>query len=392
MTQRPSGSQRLLIFIAYIGFVSLGLPDTLIGVAWPSVRDNFHLQQSAAAFVFFGTGCSYFLSSFFTGRLLRFLGIGTLLAASSLLVAVSGFGYALAPIWVLFAAASLLHGVGSGAIDAGLNHYVAHHLSARHMNWLHACYAVGATLGPLIMTGMIAWNGSWRGGYLIVAITLFALSVLFTVTRRKWEDGNESRESESPASASVHETLRHPLVWLQIVIFFIYTGLEVTIGQWSFTLMTESRHIQKDFAGLSVTTYWASICLGRILFGFLVDRIGVDRLIRGSLLTALLGAGLFALRPPEAVQAVALALSGLGLAAIYPCLMTRTPQRLGKALASHAIGFQVGAAMLGAALLPSLAGLLGQKVGLEFVAAAAVALALTLFLLHEFLMMRSPKP
>src|SRR3954467_818355 len=133
--KRPSHS-RVLLVIAYLGFISLGLPDTLIGVAWPSVRDTFRLQQDSVGWLFLGTSSSYFVASFCTGRLLATLGIGWLLALSSVLVAVSGFGYGLAPAWVLFAACSLLHGLGSGAIDAGLNHYVAHHFAPRHMTWL----------------------------------------------------------------------------------------------------------------------------------------------------------------------------------------------------------------------------------------------------------------
>ncbi len=382
-------SHQLLLVIAYLGFISLGLPDTLIGVAWPSVRDTFHLQQSAIAFIFFGTGLSYFLSSFFTGRLLNLLGVGVLLAGSSILVAISGFGYALAPVWVLFASCAILHGLGSGAIDAGLNHYVAHHFSARHMNWLHACYSLGATFGPLIMTGMLAWHGSWRAGYFTVASILLVLSVLFAFTRRKWDEPEQATDAEPVAAATMTEALRHPVVWLQILLFFVYTGLEVTVGQWSFTLLTESRKLGTETAGLLVTTYWASIGVGRVLFGFIVDRLGIDRLLRLSMAAALLGTVLFALNIAGWVSAVALALAGLGLAAIYPCMMTRTPQRLGKALAAHAIGFQVGGAMLGAAALPALAGLFAQWFGTEAITVAAVGMALVLYLLHEGVVIRS---
>ncbi|RYD64885.1 MAG: MFS transporter, partial [Verrucomicrobiaceae bacterium] len=385
-------SHTLLLIIAYLGFISLGLPDTLIGVAWPSVRETFHLQQSSIALIFFGAGFSYFLSSFFTGRLLSVMGVGVLLAASSTLVALSGFGYAMAPVWALFAACSLLHGLGSGAIDSGLNHYVAHHFSARHMNWLHACYSLGATFGPLIMTGMLAWNGSWRAGYFTVASILLSLSLLFAFTRRKWDAGEETAETaEQTKSASMSDALRHPTVWLQVVLFFVYTGLEVTVGQWSFTLLTESRSIEKETAGLWVTIYWASIGVGRVFFGFVVDRLGIDRLIRLSLFTTVVGTILFALNLSPVLSAVSLALAGLGLAAIYPCMMTRTPQRLGKALAAHAIGFQVSGAMLGAAALPSLTGFLAQRFGLETIAAAAVGMAVVLYLLHESLLFRSPR-
>jgi fucose permease len=394
MSQTASRSRPLLLLIAYIGFISLGLPDTLIGVAWPSVRDHFHLGQSAIAFIFFGTGCAYFLSSLFTGRLLPIFGIGMLLAASSALVALSGFGYGLAPVWVLFAACSLLHGLGSGAIDAGLNHYVAHHFSAKHMNWLHAFYGLGAMLGPLIMTGVITWHGSWRVGYLSVATLLFSLALLFNFTRRKWDepgykDNSEGKKQGSPPAASMTETLRHPIVRLQVVLFFIYTGLEVTVGQWSFTTLTEGRGIEKETAGFWVTIYWGSIAVGRVLFGFIVDWLGIDKLIRLSLLLALAGTTLFAMNLSPGFSALALTLTGLGLASIFPCMMTRTPQRLGQALAAHAIGLQVSAAMLGATTLPSLSGLLAQQLGLSAVATAAVVMASVLLLLHECLLLRN---
>jgi fucose permease len=363
-------------------------------VAWPSVRDTFQLSQGAIALVFFGAGCSYFLSSFFTGHLLRRLGIGFLLAVSSLLVAACCFGYGLAPAWGWFVAGSLLHGLGSGAIDAGLNHYAAHHFSARHMNWLHGCYSLGATLGPLIMTTVLAAHVSWRTGYLIVATILLTLALLFAGTRRQWDAPAES--STAPAAPEPTETppvsqaatLRHRVVWLQALFFFVYTGLEVTVGNWSFTVLVDARHVPRETAGLWVTIYWGSLCAGRFLLGAVVERVGIDRLLRLSTATAVGGTSLLALNLSPAVSAAALALTGLGLAAIYPCMMTKTPLRLGKAMAAHAIGFQVSAAMLGVAALPSVSGMLAQRFSLEWIPLAAVAMAVTVLALHEVLLAR----
>lgn len=391
---RSSRPNILLLLIAYLGFISLGLPDTVIGVAWPSVRDTFHLRQGDIALIFLGTGLSYFVSSFFTGRLLNLMGIGLLLAISSGFVALSGFGYAFVPVWALFAACSLLHGLGSGAIDAGLNHYVASHFSARQMNWLHACYSLGATFGPLIMTGVLALNGSWRSGYLTVASILLVLTLLFAATHRKWDSsGNAAPEhAESSASIGTAEALRHPTVWLQVALFFVYTGLEVTVGQWTFTLLTESRQITPEVAGVWVTIYWGSIGVGRVLFGFVVDRIGIDLLLRICTVAAVLGVALLALPFAASLSVIGLALIGLALAPIYPCMMTRTPQRLGKGLAAHAIGFQVSAAMLGAAALPSFSGLLAQRLGMESIAIAAVGMAVFLLGIHELLLSKTNGP
>lgn len=386
-----ANSPRIVLFICYLGFVSLGLPDALIGVAWPSIRSAFHLQQGDISWIFIGGGCSYFLSSFCAGRLLKKFNLGVLLAASSALVALSGFDYTFARAWPLFALGSLFHGLGSGAIDAGLNHFVANHFSARHMNWLHACYSVGAMLGPLLMTATIAWKDSWRLGYLVVAVTLSALSFLFVVTRLQWDHPGQPPlsagvENETAQNVTARLALRNGTVWLHIFLFFIYTGLEVSLGQWSFTVLTESRNIGRESAGIWVTLYWASILGGRIIFGFIVDRIGIDLLIRLSTIAALAGTALFAWNPLPRISPFALALAGLGLAVIFPCLMTRTPQRLGKQIATHAIGFQVGAAMLGAAALPSLTGIIAQHAGLSFVAATIFGMATTLILLHEIVL------
>lgn len=378
-----------LLVLCYLGFVSLGLPDTVIGIAWPSIRQEFGLPHGAMSWIFVGTGCSYFFSSFFAGRLLSHMNVGTLLAASSGLVALAAFDYGMATVWILFAAGALLHGLGSGAIDAGLNHYVSSHFSARHMNWLHACYSVGAMLGPIIMTAMITTWASWRGGYLVVAASLLTLALLFGATRRQWEDRGSSPsvspvlEPNKPTTVSTRDALGTPGVWMHIALFFVYTGLEVMIGQWSFTVLTQSRGVDVATAGAWVTIYWAAILAGRIIFGFVVDRLGIDRLIRGSVAVTIAGTLVFAMDPTPFAAPIALGLCGFGLAAIYPCLMTRTPERFGKAVASHAIGFQVGAAMIGAAALPSAAAVIAQWAGVAMVPTVILVTAFTLLVLHE---------
>lgn len=377
--------------MAFLGFVSLGLPDTVIGVAWPFVRDTFQLSQSAVSLVFMGAGFSYFLSSFFTGQLLHKLGIGSLLAGSSLLVVVCCAAYGGAPAWPWFVAGSLLHGLGSGAIDAGLNHYAASHFSARSMNWLHGCYSLGATLGPLIVTRVLAAHLSWRTGYFIVAAILLILALLFIATRRRWDDpgttlGAGSQEGEKAPALTLLQTLRSRPAAMQIVLFFFYTGLEVTVGQWSFTVLVEARDVPRETAGGWVTLYWGCLCAGRFLLGSVVDRVGLDRLLRLSIVTALAGVAVFAANLGAAVSATALGLTGLGLASIYPCMMSKTPIRLGTGMAAHAIGLQVSSAMLGVSILPSLCGLLAQSVGLHLVPFAATGMALAVFACHELLL------
>ncbi len=385
----PAGSRPglLLIALAYVGFVSLGLPDAVIGVAWPTVRDTFRLPQGAVGLVFVASGLGYFVTSFFSGRLSHALGIGLLLAASTALVAGAMFGFAFAPLWAAFVGCAVVHGLGSGAIDAGLNGYAAHRLSARHMNWLHACYCFGAMLGPLLMTAVLTSGQHYSTGYSAVGGVMLALAGVFLLTRPRWGEASATTEAAGPR-ASVWDALRHPTVLLQMVVYFLYVGLESTFSQWTFTVLTEARGADRAPSGVAVGVYWGSIGAGRVVFGLFADRIGIDRLLRCSLLAALAGAVLFALPLPIEAAFAALVLVGFGFAPVFPCLMTRTPQRLGAALSAHAVGFQVGAAMIGAAVVPGALGLVAGAAGLEAIAVGVVALTGVLWVLHEWLVRR----
>lgn len=384
-------SAALLLVIAYLGFISLGLPDAVAGVAWPHLRGDFRLSQSAFGGLFLAGGLGYFFSSFFAGRLTQQLGVGPLLTLSSLLVGVAMIGDSLAPQWIVLLAFSIVWGLGSGAIDAALNHFVAGAFSAKHVSWLHACYSIGAATGPLLMTACLTRANSWRLGYAIVGTIMLAMSALFFATRRKWA-GEESTQPEAASGATQTEVLREPLVWAQIITFLLYTGLENTVGQWSFTLLTEGRGLGERTAGVFVFLYYGSIALGRVAFGPIAERVGLDRLVRLSTLAAVIGAAGFAFAPHPVVAAGGLVVLGLGLASVFPTLMTRTPQRLGARLAAHAIGFQVSAAMLGAAILPSLTGFAAERWGLEAIGGCDVAIAVALFLIHEGLVRRPPRP
>ena len=377
----------LLIALAYVGFVSLGLPDAVIGVAWPSVRDAFRLPQGAAGLVFAASAAGYFATSFLSGRLTHALGIGVLLAASTALVAAAMFGFAFSPVWPLFVACPAAHGLGSGAIDAGLNGYAAHHLSARHMNWLHACYCLGAMLGPLLMTAVLTSGRPYGTGYLAVGGVLAALAAVFLATGPRWGRASATAGAAGPR-VGTGEAIRHPAVLLQMAVFFLYTGLEMALSQWAFTVLTESRGVGRGPAGVAVGLYWGSIGVGRVVFGLVADRVGIDRLLRYCLLAAAAGAALFAAPLPGWVAFAGLAVAGVGLAPVFPCLMTRTPRRLGPALSAHAIGFQVGAVMVGAAAVPGALGLIAGGVGLGAIPVGAAVLAGLVWLLHEGLTRR----
>ena len=376
-----------LVALAFIGFVSLGLPDAVIGVAWPSVRDTFQLRQGTVCLVLVVSGTGYLLSSFLAGRLMHALGIGLVLAASTGLVATAMYGLAFSAIWGAFVFFSLVQGLGSGAIDSGLNGYAAHHMSARQLIWLHACYCFGALIGPILMATVLASGCHYSAGYSAVGGTMLTMSVMFLLTYRSW--GETSSVSATSTAGKVGlpvgagPALWSSVVWLQMAVFFLYTGLEVTFSQWTFTVLTESRQMNPNTAGLAVGVYWGAIGAGRVISGFIADRVGIDRLLQYCLLGAGGGAMLFAARLPIEATFVGLSLAGLGLAPVYPCLMSRTPQRLGPELSTHAIGFQVGAAMIGAAVVPGSLGIIAGTAGLEAVPVGAVLLFGILALLHE---------
>jgi len=369
---RP-GATATLLALAYLGFVSLGLPDAALGVAWPSLRETFALPQSGLGLILVGAGAGFLVSSTLAAPLSRSLGVGGLLAGSTALVMLALLGFALAPSWpVLVLLCAPLLGLGSGAIDAGLNAYAASRFSARHMNWLHAAYGFGTAVGPLVMTAMLLVGGSWRWGYGAIAAFMLLLAALFTATRASWDGG----AAPAPATEGARggRLLGRPLVWLQILIFFVYTGIEVTAGQWAFALLSEARGLGTSAAGFWTAMFWAGLFAGRVVLGALADRIGPDRLVGWGTLGAALAAGLLAFAP-TVLGLGALALLGLSLAPIYPMLMLRTPGRLGQAHGAQAIGFQVSAAMLGAMTWPTIAGALSDLFGLETIPVLVVAMS-----------------
>jgi len=349
----------LVLLLAYAGFIGLGLSNSLMGVAWPSVRDTFGQPQDALGVYLIGNTIGYMLASAFSGRLLARLGAGTMLALSGSLVGVSLLAAGSAPSWPALVALGFAAGLSGGAIDGGLNGYAAAHFSPRAMNWLHACFGIGATFGPAIMTAVLAGGLSWRVGFWIVAGLQLALALCFGLTRRLWSDpAPRSSGAEPVRGAALAATLRLPITWLGITLFFAYTGAEIATGQWVYSLLTEERGVSTTLAGTWVSLYWASLTLGRILFGFVVQRISPTTLLRWCMAGALLSALLIWLNLAPWPTFAGIALMGLCLAPQFPLLISATPEYLGAAHGANGVGLQVAAASLGGAALPSLIGVL----------------------------------
>jgi fucose permease len=393
LTLKRANNLRFLLWISFFSFIVLGLPDGTLGVAWPSIRDTFGLPLDALGvlFLFFTSG--YLASSFASGKLISLLGINNFLLVSSLLMGSGLLGYVLAPAWWVMVAAALVFGFGGGGIDAGVNNYVATHHSAQQVIWLHASYGLGATIGPLIVTGILEQNLSWRWSFFVISSAAFAMAVIFGLTRSRWRELELEDDAENAAnnhhSASYRDTLRLPVVWFSIMLFFLYTGVEVTAGQWSFTMFTEGRGLDPAVVGVWISIYWGSLTFGRFLVGVIANWIGVNLLLRSSMLSTIIGALLIWLDLADALSFFGLALMGFSLASIFPTMIAATLKRMERGHATNTIGFEVGAAGIGGAILPALAGVLARNINLEVIGAFLFVNAVFMFSLHELIVFRT---
>ena len=379
-----------LLLLAYIAFISLGLPDGLLGVAWPSIRANFGLPLDALGLLLIASTSGYLTSSFFSGALMKKLGVGGLLAVSCFFTGASLLGYTLAPGYWLIVFLGIFAGLGAGAIDAGINTYIASEHSEGLMQWLHASFGVGITLGPIIMTVGLNIFESWRWGYVVVGAAQVTLALIFGLSRHLWKRGNQAAEEAASADRKLMdfqtpmtETMRQPRVWLSVALFFLYTGVELTLGVWAYSLLTEGRGIAPQVAGLVAGSYWGMFTVGRILAGLYTHRVKTETIVRFSLVGALIGAALVWWNPSDVVSLIGIALTGFAVAPIFPGLMSGTGARVGNQHAANTIGMQISGAGLGGMALPSLAGVLADSISLEVIPvylSAAIALLLVLYL------------
>lgn len=277
MSTTPPRPRASLLLLAYLAFVSLGLPDGLLGVAWPSIRGDFGVPTEAVGWVLTAGTVGYLTSSVLAGFTLARVGVGALLAGSTLLASLALTGYSVSPVLAVLVGCALLLGLGSGAVDSGLNAYAAGAFGPRHMNWLHAFFGLGVAIGPLIMTAVLSGGLAWRWGYGIVAGTQILLAIAFALTVRAWQrrvpastEAADVTPAETPVVVRlpVRATLRLPAVWSGTVAFALYVAIEVSAGLWAFLLLTEGRGLSAAVAGGCVSAYWGSLFVGRVVQGW----------------------------------------------------------------------------------------------------------------------------
>lgn len=359
-----------LVILSFIAFVALGMPDGLLGVAWPSIRSGFSIPLDALGMFLTALVIGYMTSSFFSGPIVTRVGVGKVLAISCTLTGIALFGYTFVPEWWMMVLLGVVAGFGAGAIDAGLNTYVAAHFSEGLMQWLHASWGVGITLGPIIMTLGLSATDTWHTGYRIVGGFQLFLAVCFVLTLPMWTDNDKPTAHDEPKKLTdyktpMSETMRQPRVWMSALLFFLYVGAEGALGTWIYTLLTESRGIDPTLAGFWAGSYWATFTVGRVIAGLFANRIGTNKLVIGGLIGALIGAVLLVWNPSEAVNLLAVAIIGFCIAPIFPAMMSGTSKRVGEHFAANTIGMQMTATGLGTAVIPGVMGVVAKQVSLE---------------------------
>lgn len=375
----------VLLTIIYLAFISLGLPDGVLGVAWPSIRATLGLPLETMGILTTSLLLMSAVSSFVSGHALRKWGTGGVTFVSGLMTGCALLGYSLAPRlpWLLLCTVPL--GFGQGAVDSGLNLFVAEHYSSRHMNWLHCFWGFGASAGPAVMTLALVSLG-WRSGYRILSAAQFCLTgvLLLSLVLGMWKIDFNAPGAAPPVrteNAGLHKISDQ---FLAVLLFFLYAGIEFSVGFWLNSVLVESRGMAVTLAGFCVTAYYASIMAGRFLSGIVVNRVGNLRMIRLGLLLAAGGVLLvMAVRHPFAAP-VGTILTGLGLAPVYPCLMHETPSRFLKSVNDKLIGYQVGAACLGGSVIASGMGMV-LSFSLELLFPVLILLIIAAYLANEAL-------
>ena len=356
------------LLLSFAAFIVLGLPMGLLGVVWPSLRLTYDQPLGALGLLLLVSTAGYAMCSALSGPVARLAGRGWLLAGGSALAVIGLLGITLAPSWVLLLAAYLLLGAAGGVYDGAVNAHVALTGGVRAMNVLHATWGLGAALGPQLAYGLSHTAAGWRGGYAVILVCEAAMGIAFVLSRRQWDVRDER---DRPAAAHDGRRRGWVLLGLSLAVFFLYTGVEGAAGQWSYSFLL-GRGVAPGLAAGAVTGYWAALTAGRFAVAFLPQRVGPARLVLGCLALCLLGAFALVTTP------LGLPLFALGLAPIFPTLMTLTPARFGRGVAASVAGYQVGAATVGGGLLPAAMGLVLQLGGVTLLPAMLLGATLVM--------------
>jgi fucose permease len=389
---KKHGSTSLLL-IAYLIIVALALPFGILNIAWTYIQSAFHLSLDSLALLLAFATVGRLITTFNSGRIVARLGLSGALLAGLLLSNVGLVGYMTAPSWPILLIAASVTGLGGGLIDAALNLFVAANYSAGKMNLLHACFGIGLTIGPkLVTTVVVDWQQAWQLSYaLVIVAQLVALACVF-LTRGRWHIGAAVSSGAPPTQkVPTSATLRLPVVWLTLALVVVYGGAEIGAGQLSSSLMTGARGVDLKTVAYWIANYWGCFTVGRLLSGVIVDTVGARTLLRISMFGAVLAAVMIAANVGNTASFLALAALGFCYSPVFPTTLSETQERLPARHMPNMIGFMVGVGGLGGALLPGLGSVLAQHFGLEAISAYLVIVSFGTFLMHEWIILRDAR-
>ena len=335
----------LLLIVIYIAFISLGLPDSLFGVSWPVLHVEFGIAESFASVYTIITAICTGGVSFVAGRVIRKFGTGKVTFFSTLLTAIGLVGISFAPNIVVMIIFAIILGYGAGAIDTGLNSYVSLHYKAKYLNWLHCFWGMGVAISPMIMSVFLgAGEGQWRNGYRVVALLQLAIAMIILATLKKWDPAVEQEQRDSAkADMSMGQLFRLKGLPTSILSLGLYCGAEYLIGTWGATYAVHEFDLAPEVAAKWVSLYYGGIMLGRIIVGFVPERIGDDMRVKCGVLISLAGIVFLAL-PVGNIALAGLLLIGIGFGPVFPAVIHSVPYRFGSTYSADLTGYHMGGA------------------------------------------------
>jgi fucose permease len=357
----------LLLVIIYIAFISLGLPDSLLGSAWPIMHKQLDVPISYAGIVTMIIAGGTIVSSLMSDQLTRKLGAGLVTAISVMMTAVAMFGFSISNSFIILCLWAVPYGLGAGAVDAALNNYVALNYASRHMSWLHCFWGVGATVSPYIMGYCLTGGYGWNSGYRSVAVLQIVLTVMLFISLPLWKRENpiESSSANSTAALSLPQVLSIKGVKLILLTFFGYCALESTTGLWASSYLVEYRGLDSEMAAKFASLFFLGITFGRFLSGFIADKTGDKLLIRFGIIIIICGVVLVGIPGESSIAALAgLVIIGLGCAPVYPSIIHSTPSNFGQENSQAIIGVQMASAYVGTTFMPLLFGLIADNINM----------------------------
>lgn len=382
---------QLLLVIIYLSFISLGLPDSLLGAAWPSMYQELDVPISYAGAISMIIALGTIVSSLQSDRLTRRLGTGKVTAISVGMTALALFGFSISSSFWMLCLWAIPYGLGAGSVDAALNNYVALHYESRHMSWLHCMWGVGASVGPYIMGYVMTGGGSWNGGYRVIAILQIVLTMILVFSLPLWKsrpvlaDGQEIQTK----ALSIREVFQIRGAKEVMICFFCYCALEQTTGLWASSYLTLYKGVAADVAAAFASLFYVGITIGRALSGFLTMKFDDVRMIRMGECLIGLGVVIMVLPFGRELALAGFLIIGLGCAPIYPCVIHSTPAHFGAERSQAIIGIQMASAYVGTCLMPPVFGLIANSISVALLPVYLCIILVLMIVMHELLVKKT---